>query len=160
MLTQQQIIDLFEYKDGHLYWKQSTSTKIKEGSLAGSLSNRGYYQVGVGKKTYLVHRIAFLYVHGWLPETLDHVDGNRQNNRIENLRPATRAQNNRNARVRKDSVSGVKNVKWHKPLKKWLVSLRIDNKPSHIGVFEDLELANLVASEFRDKYHGEFARHG
>ena len=160
MLTQAEVIELFDYKDGRLYWKQPIGTKMHKGDLAGSLANTGYYQVGVKKKVYPVHRLIFLHVHGWLPAMIDHVNGNKQDNRVENLRPATRAQNSQNARVRKDSLSGVKNVSWHKPLKKWLVSMRLDNRRTHIGVFEDLEIAKLVATEFRDKYHGEFANHG
>ena len=96
--------------------------------------------------------------YGHAPEFIDHIDGDKQNNRIENLRAATRAQNQLNAKLRKDSVTKLKNVTKHR--NKWQVRMRIDGVLTHIGTFADLELAKFVASEYRDKFHGEFANHG
>jgi hypothetical protein len=95
--------------------------------------------------------------YGWLPEFIDHIDFNRQNNNIINLRAATRAQNNANCRAR--SASGAKNVYWVRALQKWVVRLWINTRYTHVGVFDDLDAARFVASEYRDKYHGEFACH-
>jgi hypothetical protein len=75
------------------------------------------------------------------------------------LRPATYPENNRNARIRKDNSSGCKNVCWRKDRKKWVVGIRINGKRINFGFFDDLELADLVAHEARDKYHKDFARH-
>lgn len=160
MLTQQEILDFFEYKDGALYWRKAPNRRIHAGSRAGTISTLGYVAIMVNKKRYQAHRLIFLYHYGWLPEFIDHVDLDRKNNDIKNLRAATRMQNNQNTPVRCDSTSGVKNVAWVDRLNKWLVKIRINNKPTHIGVFDDLELASFVASEHRDYYHGEFARHG
>ena len=160
MLTQQEVIDLFDYRDGHLYWRKALNKRIQIVSRAGTISNVGYIAVMVNRKRYQAHRLIFLLHNGWLPEFIDHIDRDRVNNRIENLRAATKAQNQRNTPVRRDSSSGAKNVCWSHKLKKWVVRLRINNKPTHIGVFEDKDLAIFVASEYRDKYHGEFARHG
>ena len=83
---------------------------------------------------------------------------NRNDNSIENLRPAN-SKNQQNAKIRKDNKSGIKGVYWFAELKKWKVDIGVNGKRKYIGVFNDLELAELVAQEARDKYHGKFARH-
>ena len=160
MISQHELIDLFEYRDGDLYWRKPPNQRIPVGSRAGTHNPRGYITIVIKRKSYLAHRLIFLMFNGWLPEFIDHADLNRKNNRIENLRAATRAQNNFNCGVRKHSLSGVKHVGWVPRLNKWLVRMRVNGKNTHLGVFEDIELAKFVASEYRDKYHGEFANHG
>jgi len=160
MLTQQEALELFDYKDGQLYWRKPLNKRVKIGSLAGTVSSVGYIAIMVNRKRYQAHRLIFLMHHGWLPEFIDHIDLDRKNNKIENLRAASRGQNNLNCSVRRDSRSQIKNVCWVARLNKWLVSMRIKGQRKHIGVFADLELAILVASEYRDFYHGEFANHG
>jgi len=91
--------DLFDYCDGNLYWKQSVNTKIKIGQKAGYLKNDGYIQIRVNKKPYLAHRLIYLYHHGALPDyplELDHINRNRADNRLENLRIATKSENQLN----------------------------------------------------------------
>lgn len=97
--------------------------------------------------------------HGYLPEQIDHIDGNGLNNKIENLRAATPLQNSRNQKIRNDSGSGIKNVRWDKRKKKWQVRLRLEGKEKHIGYFDDIFIAGKVAIESRNKYFGEFASH-
>lgn len=96
--------------------------------------------------------------HGYLPKSVDHIDGDRTNNRIENLRSVTHAQNSLNRKTPTNNKSGFKNVYWDKMFKKWVVNLNVNKKKIIIGKFDDLELAGLVAEEARDKYHGEYAR--
>jgi hypothetical protein len=147
-----QLIDAFYYNDGVLYWKKS-------GKVAGTPHHTGYIQVGYKGKLYGAHRLIFAIHHKWLPEVIDHIDGNRSNNAIENLRPASWSQNLQNMKLRKSNTSGIKNVSWDKERKKWLVQINIDKKRVNFGRFDDLELADLVATEARNKYHGLFARH-
>ena len=150
---------LFEYRDGVLYWKNPTNpAKTPRGSIAGYVGKRGYTHIQYARKIYKAHRLIFLMFRGYMANIIDHIDGNTSNNRPENLRAATHLGNAQNAKKRKDNTSGVKNVCWHKRLNKWGVALSVNNKIRHFGYFEDLELAALVASEARDKYHGEFAR--
>jgi len=158
-LTKDYLHEIFEYKDGSLYYKIQTSPNSKIGKKVGSLTNRGYLSTTIKSKFYLIHRVIFFMFYGYLPKNLDHIDGNRLNNKIENLRPATFGQNAQNAKIRKDNKFNVKGVYWFKELKKWKVDIGINGKRKYIGVFEDLELAELVAQEARDKYHGKFARH-
>jgi len=156
-LTQEQAKSLFNYKDGVLYWKQNVG-KIKAGTKAGSILNSGYCSIVFNGTRYQAHRLVYLLHHGYLPEYIDHIDGNRLNNLIANLRPATKSQNALNKRFDAKNTSGFRNVYWHKGYKKWRVSLMVGRKTVHIGSFDDLELAGLVAAEARKKYHGEFAR--
>ena len=159
-ITQNQVKDLFDYRDGELYWKISLAYKIKIGNKAGSLNGRGYLNTKIKGRLYRNHRIIFLYHHGYLPKCIDHIDGNKINNRIENLREATISQNICNARTRADNTSGVKGVSWHKQTKKWIVQLQVKNKAKYFGLYHDIEVAKFIAETMRNKYHGAFANHG
>lgn len=157
MITQELVKDLFEYRDGKLYWKKC-HRKDFNGTEAGCLNNTGYLRVKITKAGYLVHRLIYLMHHGRLPVMIDHINGNPLDNRIDNLREASSPQNQYNAKVRKDNLSGIKGVGWNKNKKKWIVRIRINGKRKHLGCFDDLELAELVIIEARNKYHKEFAR--
>ena len=146
-------LEVFEYQDGKLYRKHGQFKGI-----AGTVHGAGYEQVKIGKKTYRSHRVIFAMHHGYMPEMLDHVDGNKLNNRVENLREATNQQNQFNVGLLGRNKSGVKNVVWNRC--KWKVYMRINSKTKNLGAFEDLELAELVAIEARNKFHGEFVNHG
>ena len=158
-ITQDYVKQLLEYRDGVLYWKVSRG-KAKVGAKAGYLNQIGYFQTQVNGKLYLNHRLIFLMHHGYLPQYLDHIDGNTLNNKIENLRAATLTQNQYNRKLNKNNSSGVKGVWWRKDIKKWRVSFKINGKEKSFGVFDNLELAEIVAQEARTKYHGAFVNHG
>ncbi len=158
MITQQELLERFEYRDGDLYlkygvWGHSVGQKI------GSLDKRGYIKTTYKKKPHLVHRLIFMMHHGFFPLQVDHVNNDRTDNRIENLRAATPSENLRNRPMSKSNKSGVKNVHWLAKNKQWIVNLTVDRKRLFIGGFKDLEAADLVAQLAREKYHGEFARH-
>lgn len=157
MITQELVRHLFDYEDGQLYWK-NCSKKTLNGTKAGYLNNTGYLRVKIGTTGYLVHRLIYLRHHGCLPKILDHINGNPLDNRIENLREASKYENQYNAKVRTDNSSGIKGIGWHKTKQKWMVRIRINGVRKNLGCFTDLELAELVILEARDKYHKEFAR--
>ena len=159
ILTQELVQSLFEYKDGELYRKVKTNRNIKIGDKAGSLRDDGYSHTMINGKLYKNHRIIFLCHHGYLPQFIDHIDGNPSNNRIENLREATLTQNQYNSKTPYNNTSGIKGVSWHKKHEKWEVTLQINGKSKYFGIYENIELAELVAIEARNKYHGNFARH-
>ena len=159
MITYEKANEMFYYMNGKLYRKTSPHPKIKIGSEVGYKDSHGHLRVEINNTTYGVHRIIFLLCNKYLPETVDHINGVRDDNRIENLRAASIGQNNMNVRKGKANTTGIKNVYWHKANKKWTVQIGVGRKNIYCGCFEDIELAMLVAKEARNKYHKEFARH-
>ena len=161
-LTQEYLKSILHYDldTGIFTWKVNKSKRSKIGNVAGYLDN-GYVRIEINNIQYRAHRLAWLYVYGEMPKSLiDHIDGNRSNNKISNLREATYQANSENYKTPRTNKSGVKNVSWYKGLNKWVVSINIKKTKKTIGYFEDLELAELVAVEARNKYRGEFANHG
>jgi hypothetical protein len=160
-LTQEYLKSILDYDldTGIFTWKVNKSKTAKAGDVAGWLDN-GYRGIEINNKSYKAHRLAWLYVYGEMPKNLiDHVDGNRSNNKISNLREATYQTNSANYKTPKTNKSGVKNVSWYKNLNKWVVSISVEKTKKTIGYFDDLEFAELVAVEARNKYRGEFANH-
>lgn len=109
MLTQERVRELFEYREDGCLIRRVAKSNTKVGDVAGNLRGDGYLQVTIDRQGYLLHRTVFLYHHGYLPENdLDHIDQDRTNNRIENLREVSRACNLRNTSNRCTNTSGVK----------------------------------------------------
>jgi hypothetical protein len=160
MITQQKALDLFEYRNGSLYWRVKKSYRVDVGKEAGCKNSNGYSVVRVDRILYGVHRIVFLMHYGYLPKYIDHADGNRLNNRIENLRAANACENGYNKPAQSNNKSGYKGVRWQKQIKHWCVEIQANKVKHYLGIYKDLELAALVASEARDLYHGKFARQG
>jgi hypothetical protein len=158
MITQQRLHELFEYRDGALIWKVG----VAAGKIAGTLdTSTGYWRINIDKKMYRLHRMIFLYHNGYLTDGLqiDHVDGNRNNNLIDNLREVTNQQNQFNAKTSSRNKSGVKGVSWNKAKQKWEVRVMVDGKNKFIGYYDILEEAEAAAIAARNFYHGTHARH-
>lgn len=158
MIMQKRILELLEYRDGGLFWKVKPAKQIAVGSKAGCVNGHGYSVIRIDGVLHRTHRIMFLMHHGYLPDYIDHADGNRLNNSIDNLREATASQNAYNKPVQSNSASGVKGVRWHKQIKHWCVEIQVNKVKHYLGIYKDLELADLVATEARSLYHGNFAR--
>jgi len=156
-LTAELLHSLFRYEDGKLFRKVN-SRKAKAGAEAGFKSGR-YMRVRVKGKQYQLHRIIFMMHKGYMPEIVDHINGDAFDNRIENLREATQSQNCMNRRLRSDNKLGIPNV-YQKSPTRFAVNISVGGKNKHIGYFGNLELAELVAQEARNKYHKEFAYNG
>lgn len=159
-LTQEEAHRLFEYKDGMLLWKERPkfSRKPKGDMEAGTASGHGYKKLSYQQKKYYAHQVIFLMQHGYIPELVDHIDGNTDNNKIDNLRASNKSLNACNAKIRFDSTTGHKGVVWHKGAKKWMCQIVANKKTIYLGVHEDFEFACLVADEARNLYHGEHAK--
>jgi len=158
-LSKEMLNELYEYKDGELYYKVTRAARARQGAIVGSIHTQGYRVTKINNIEQKIHRLIFALHHGWWPLEVDHINGARADNRIENLRSANDIQNAQNAKLRKDNTSGVKGVHWDKVSKKWMVRVSVLGKEKYFGVFADLEFAELVAIEVREKYHGAFARH-
>jgi hypothetical protein len=158
-MTQEYAHSLFEYKDGSLYWKVRKAPHVKIGAKVGSPEVNGYETVYVDGRNWRIHRLVFLMQHGYLPKVLDHINGNRKDNRIENLREASHQTNAYNQNMKRNNISGIKGVSWNNDRQKWAVRVN-HNKKTYQRYVQDLELAKLVAIEMRSKLHGDYANHG
>jgi hypothetical protein len=158
-LSQEYLHQWFDYVDGNLYYKKSKS-KIRIGQKAGWLSTTGYCRIKIQHIDYAAHRVIFMWHHGYLPEIIDHIDGNPANNKIENLRPTNQSWNAIYSKKRSNNTSGYKNISWHSQSKKWWVRVYINGKRKSLGLHKDLQNAVKVAKEARIANHGEFAHHG
>ena len=158
MVTQEQVKELFYYNNGVLYWKNPWF-KTQKDKPAGTLLNTGYRSIGIKYNKYLEHRLIYLYHHGVLPQYIDHIDGNPANNSIENLRECSNMQNHFNEKKPKNNTSGIKGVSFHKSTQKWRANVFLNYKQHYLGLFNDIQDAEKACVEFRNKHHGEFARH-
>jgi hypothetical protein len=145
-----------EHKDGILYWKKTSGRKIK-GKQAGWI-NKGYVMVGIGGQEQPAHRIIFLLEHGYCPEFIDHIDGNRSNNKIENLRQATLFENARNSKRPSHNTSGYKGVCWDKNRNKWMAHITINQKFKSLGRYNNIDDARIAYANAAKHYFGKFAR--
>lgn len=151
--------EMFEYKDGNLFYKISTAKCIKIGDIAGTINKLGYIQIQINYKLYLAHRLVWTYHNGEIQTgfEIDHIDRNPSNNKIENLRIATRSQNCSNRTKQENNTSGFKGVSWSKQRKKWIAMIWNNNKQIYIGLFATPELASEAYNHATIKLHKDFA---
>tara|TARA_R110000737_G_C14409615_1_gene455728 strand:+ start:129 stop:632 length:504 start_codon:yes stop_codon:yes gene_type:complete len=147
--------DLFDYEPetGVIRNKVSRSY-AKQGARAGSLHKRsGYRRLSVGGVNYLAHRVAWLLSHRSIPTDMqiDHINGVRDDNRIDNLRLATHQQNGFNRRRSNgDLPLGVTQC----PIsKKYRAALMVDQKPIGLGTFHSPELASFAYAQAKEIHH-------
>jgi hypothetical protein len=157
-IAQDLVKELFDYRDGKLFWKVAR-IRIKVGDETGTINSTGYKCTTVNQKTYLTHRLIFLYHHGYLPKMIDHIDGNPLNNNIENLREANPYQNQQNAKRRSDSTTGIKGVTVCKHANKYMARVRINGVRKYLGLFDTLAEAEKVITQTRLQLHKEFTKH-
>ncbi len=156
-ITQEQLKQLVFYNEdvGEFYWKSGPKT----GELVGIEVNCGtniYRRVKLYKRAYYIHVLVWLYFNGVYPtDEIDHKDRNGLNNKLSNLREATRSQQNMNKLTQRNSSSGVKGVT---PFKgKWQVHIKKDGFRHYLGLFADFEKAVLVRKKAEEVLFGEFA---
>jgi hypothetical protein len=159
MITQERLHEMFDYRDGNLYRKISLG-RTKAGDKVGFVNDKGYVAVNIDKQCIVLHRIIWMMQHGEMPVLIDHIDGDRQNNRIENLRLANRFGNAQNKKLHRNNTSGVKGVYWHKQTCKWKASIVANGKIYHLGLHLSIQEADEIACLARDMLHGQFANHG
>lgn len=145
--------DIFKYSDGKIY-------RHGESKEAGTDKGNGYRMVCVRGKKYLTHRVIWEMINGNIPYGLeiDHIDGNRSNNRIDNLRLVKRSNNNKNKSKQLNNTSGVTGVTWCKKHKKWIARYKLNGKQVQIGRFDNLDDARNAREKVAMKIFSE--RHG
>lgn len=160
-LQQNSLHEFFEYRDGKLFRKKIFSTRNDLlGKEVGYITSSGYKATKIQGTNYLVHRLIYIMFYGKCPETLDHADGNRLNNKIENLRPATSSQNGYNKKNYSSNKTGVKGVNFNKQCGKFSARCQVNKKQNWLGLFPSLQLAEEAVKQFRAKHHGDYANHG
>lgn len=145
----EELRNTFEYHpDGYLIRKST-------GKPCGRRANQsdGYACVRVGGRALLAHRIIFAIVYGRMPGEIDHINGNRIDNRIENLRDVSSSENSHNYKRPNTNTSGFTGVCWSTHHQKWKVEIRLNNRRIHIGYFEDFEEAVQARKLAKIKYH-------
>jgi hypothetical protein len=149
----------FEYKDGQLIRKIS-SKRSRAGDVVGYPDKKGYLNVGHLGTYWKAHRIVYLLQHGDCPEFIDHINGIKDDNRIENLRKADISTNHYNCKIPVHNTSGAKGVHKLKLQKGYQATISVTGKRKYLGTFPTFELADEFVSLARDLLHGEFANHG
>lgn len=154
-ITQERLKELLRYdpETGDFDW-------LCNGDSAGLINDRGYLRIYIEKKTYLSHRLAWLYVHGeFPPETTDHINGIKNDNRIKNLRAVSQGENLKNQKINNTNKSGITGVFWDKKSQKWRAQITVANENKHLGLFIRKDLA-VEARKEAEKSFGYHANHG
>jgi hypothetical protein len=138
MVTQEKVRRLFDYQNGKLIRRVKTGDNTRVGQEAGSTNTLGYRVVSVDNRHQYVHRVVWLYWHGYLPEHgIDHINRDKTDNRIENLREVGKACNARNTGNPRNNTSGIKGIKWFEKTKKWRVGIYVSGRTIHLGYHAD-----------------------
>jgi hypothetical protein len=158
-MTQDKLKELLDYnsKTGLFTWKVYKKC-VTKGSLAGSIKNTGYLSIGIDYKIYSAHRLAWLYSYGVMPKSIDHINGNKLDNRLENLRECNLSENSKNVKITKRNTSGVKGVNFDKYHKKWRAELYSNGKRVYLKYFSNINEAEFDINSARKTFHKEFAR--
>ncbi|WON77812.1 HNH endonuclease signature motif containing protein [Serratia sp. UGAL515B_01] len=161
VINQSEVKRLLKYcpESGLFTWAIKPSAGVDCGNVAGTKNTQGYISILIKRKSYKAHRLAWLYMTGHIPNWVDHVNGVRDDNRWVNLRECTPQQNAINAKLRKDSSSGVKGVYWHATTKKWTAQANCKGKRVHLGRFSSIEEAIIAREKYvKDNFDLRFYR--
>ena len=156
MITQERLRELVRYcpETGIFTWKSSSINRVKIGDVAGTLRKDGYFRIQIDGKLYFAHRLAWFYIHGNLPiYHIDHIDGNRFNNRINNLRDVDRLTNNQNIKPaqQKNKSTGLLGVTKHRS--KFMAQITINGIHKYLGCFDNAHKAHEVYLSAKRNYH-------
>jgi len=156
MITQQKLHHLFTLReDGELIRKVSTSINNKAGDVAGHITNYGYRHVHLYGNTYLAHRLVWMYLHGKFPKgCIDHINGCKSDNRIENLREGTRSKiMQKIIKPQNKNNSGYRGVYQDKKSKQFRATIIFHKHKKHLGYFDTAEKAHEAYLEAKRELH-------
>lgn len=150
----------YDANNGVLIWAKTLSNRAPEGSRAGSLNAHGYRSVTIGRRNIYAHRIAWALTFGTWPDgEIDHINGNKDDNRIVNLRDVSRSKNALNRAVYRNNISGFKGVSPHRN-GRWKARIRRDGRVYNLGIFETPAAAHEAYCVASHLLHGIFANTG
>ncbi len=143
----------YDQETGIFTWNYDGTRGVKAGDVAGYKMQNGYIMLSVGGRKIIAHKVAWLFVYGEFPEgNLDHINRNKADNRISNLRNATYEQNAQNREKNCKNTSGYKGVTWHKRDQRWQAAITIKRKVIHLGYYQDPQDAYSAYIEASKKY--------
>jgi hypothetical protein len=147
---------------GKFFWLVDRPRRTKAGDEAGHLNKRGYVEIRYNHTTYRAHRVAWYlhYKEDAAKSGIDHINGERSDNRIENLRLATPGENAKNMRKREGTTSKYKGASWHKATGKWQAQIKVDGSNIYLGYFDNDWDAHLAYCKAAAEHHGDFANFG
>ena len=150
----------YEPDTGEWTWLIRKGIHVYKGQKAGFIGpEKGYVLIGIDRKLYLGHVLAYFYMTGeWPKDEIDHKDINSLNNKWNNLRAGTRQQNSFNMGLNSNNTTGFKGVSWKKKAKKFVAYIQLDYKKIHLGYFLNKIIAARAYDRAAIKYFGEFAR--
>ena len=147
----------YDSESGLITWVKSPSANCVVGTQVGGIDKDGYAYFHLHKKRWPIHRMAWVLTQGPIPDgyEIDHIDGNRANNKLTNLRLATRSENNQNRRTaRKDSKTGIIGVGQHKRSKLFFARIvGLDGKKRSLGYFKTPEEAGTAYLKCKREIH-------
>jgi hypothetical protein len=156
MIDQETVKKLFYYDadSGMLLWRNASSRNVKPWQEAKAPNGHGYYSVKINNKSYLVHRVIWLYVYGNFPQSdIDHKNRIRNDNRLCNLRAVTRTDNCQNISLPSHNKSGHLGVSWFKSHNCWTVYVKVDKKNKWLGYYKNLDAAIAARKAGEAKYY-------
>jgi len=124
-------------ESGIMTWSAKVAGWSVVGDEVGYLEKQGYRVVGIMGKVYRVHRLCWFYVYGAWPDEIDHISGERCDNRMKNLRSVGRKENTKNTKLRCSNTSGFNGVSWDKSRDLWVANVDVDGKRIFIGRFKN-----------------------
>lgn len=149
----------YEPETGKILW--SFPQRGRRGLEAGTITKTGYRQINLCGKFYGAHRLAWFLTYGeWPKNLIDHINMNRSDNRLCNLREATQSQNQMNRPKPSSNTSGIKGVIWIAKQNRFWAQYTLRGKIHHVGSFKTKEAAGEALKAARILAHGEFANHG
>ncbi len=159
ILTQATLNYMFDCKpeEGLLINRYDRGRAMK-GEIAGWLSAEGYYKTKIRGDTYFIHQLLWLHVYGYIPKEMDYINGIRSDNRIVNLREATRTQNLANAKL-PTGISGLRGVNMNESGSKWRAMIHYGGQHIFLGNYDTKEEAAAVYKKAADHIYGEYALH-
>lgn len=160
-LSQKLLKDALDYNpETGVFTRKKASGRAKIGDVAGRASVGGYLYVNVFGKTYLAHRLAWFYAHGLMPVgEIDHINHDKADNRMSNLREVPHSVNGRNASISQANTSGVTGVSWYQRDNNWQAQIWVRGKPIYLGRFDDIDDA-IAARKAANEQYGFHSNHG
>jgi hypothetical protein len=159
-LSHTELTRLLDYnpETGVFTWKIVTSNRVKVGGVAGSPDRNGHLLICLNGTKYAAHRLAWFFVYKVWPEPeIDHINRVKTDNRIANLREATRNQNNRNVGIKRSNKTGFKGVIFHSQSKhKFVAQITVNGKTRYLGIFDTPEEAHAAYVAASEEHHGEY----